>query len=81
MTNTELQAKFKQLTDSVNHFKLEKAKAEANLENLAKQRDQALEKIKTLANVKTVEEAELKLQKLKEKLNVLSSEAEALLNG
>ena len=80
MNSNELQTKFKNLSDGLGNLRLEKAKLEANLDTLIKQKDTAFNKIKELANVSSIEEAEEKLVKLKTKLDELAEEAEELLN-
>lgn len=80
MNSNELQTKFKNLSDGLGNLRLEKAKLEANLDTLIKQKDTAFNKIKELANVSSIEEAEEKLTKLKTKLDDLAKEAEELLN-
>ena len=80
MNSNELQTKFKNLSDGLGNLRLEKAKLEANLDTLIKQKDTAFNKIKELANVSSIEEAEEKLTKLKTKLEELAKEAEELLN-
>jgi len=80
MNSNELQTKFKNLSDGLGNLRLEKAKLEANLDTLIKQKDTAFNKIKELANVSSIEEAEEKLVKLKTKLDELAKEAEELLN-
>lgn len=80
MNSNELQTKFKNLSDGLGNLRLEKAKLEANLDTLIKQKDTAFNKIKELANVSSIEEAEEKLVKLKTKLEELAEEAEELLN-
>lgn len=80
MNSNELQTKFKNLSDGLGNLRLEKAKLEANLDTLIKQKDTAFNKIKELANVSSIEEAEEKLTKLKTKLDELAKEAEELLN-
>lgn len=80
MNSNELQTKFKNLSDGLGNLRLEKAKLEANLDTLIKQKDTAFNKIKELANVSSIEEAEEKLVKLKTKLEELAKEAEELLN-
>jgi chromosome segregation ATPase len=77
----DLQKRFKELTDSLNELKLEEARAESQLDSIIEKKDLALKNIKALANVSTLEEAEEKLNKLQERLNVMLNEAEELLNG
>lgn len=78
--SNDLQTKFKNISDELDRLNLQKAKAEANLETLEKEKQKVHEEIKELANANSVEEAKEKLTKLKEKLNTLSKEAEAVLN-
>lgn len=80
MTSYDLQIKYKNLSDRLNNLALEKAKAEAQLDQLLEQKEKTFNDIKSIAKVETLEEAEIKLAKLQEKLTGLFAEAEALLN-
>lgn len=80
MTNEQLQEKFKSLSDVLNNLKLEKAKAEANLETLAAQKATALEQLKIYTNTETVEEAKEMLVSIKKELMSLAEQAEAILD-
>lgn len=81
MTSEQLQEKFKGLSDILNNLKLEKAKAEANLETLVYEKTNSLNQLKVLTNVETIEKAEEKLIELKQQLIVLAEQAEAILDA
>jgi len=80
MTSYDLQIKYKNLSDRLNNLALEKAKAEAQLDQLLEQKEKTFNDIKSIAKVETLEEAEAKLTKLQKKLTDLFTEAEALFN-
>lgn len=80
MSSNDLQIKFQNLSDDIENLNLQKAKVEANLETLAKEKESLRQQIIELANVNTIEEAEDRLLKLREKMQELSKEAEAILN-
>ena len=81
MSNNDLQQRFQSISDEIESLNLQKARAEANLETMAKEKESLRQQIIELANTNTIEEAEDKLLKLKEKLQMLSKEAEAILNA
>jgi hypothetical protein len=81
MTNEQMQEKFKSLSNMLNNLKLEKAKAEANLETLTNQKSSALDSLQVIANVNTVEEAEEALVTIKQELMSLAEQAEAILHA
>lgn len=81
MSNQDLQQRFQSLSNEIEGLNLQKAKAEANMENLTVEKDKVENQILELANAKTIEEAKQKLEKLQQKLESLEAEAEAVLNG
>jgi len=81
MSSNDLQQRFQSISDEIENLNLQKARVEANLETIAKEKEILRQQIIELANVNTVEEAENVLIKLKEKLDMLSKEAEAILNA
>lgn len=76
----DLQNEFKRISDAINDLNIRKAKAEANLETLKRQRDEALEKVKKLAQAETLDEVKDKLETLEQKIEELKSKAEGILN-
>jgi len=76
----DLQNEFKRISDALNDLNIRRAKAEANLENLHKQKEEALERVMTLAKANSLEDVKDKLGKLEDKLEVLRQKAEEILN-
>lgn len=79
MNNEELQRKYNTLKEKLDSNKLMIARAQANLENAEKARDELLKKILELTEAKTLDEAKGVFDKLNTKLEKLVIEAEALL--
>lgn len=77
----DLQNEFKRINDALNDLNIRKAKAEANLETLKKQRDEELEKVKKLANASSLEEVNNRLVVLEKKLEELKESAEEIIHA
>lgn len=77
----DLQNEFKRINDALNDLNIRKAKAEANLETLKKQRDEELEKVKKLANASSLEEVNNRLMVLEKKLEELKESAEEIIHA
>lgn len=77
----DLQSEFKRIKDALNDLNIRKAKAEANLETLKKQRDEELEKVKSLAKASSLEEVKQKLEGLEKKLEELTQKAKEIIDA
>ncbi len=79
MNTTDLQLKFNRLKEELNDAKVNKARTETLLESEEKALKKLESEILELAGVDTIKEAEVVLSGLKDKLETMVKEAEALL--
>lgn len=79
--NTELQREYQNLKARLDRLKTDKTREEVLVESLKEQRDKALDEIKLLANVETVDEAEDKLAAVDSRIEELLAEAQELIDS
>ncbi len=78
MESKNLQVRFSKLKNELDDLKAKKTRTETQLETLEKDKAEAFEELKTLTKADSIEKIEKVHVKLKEKIQTLLAEAEAL---